>query len=334
MKLSKYQKRCKVLDRINTTIVILIIICSIISIWTSARASIDVFLYFFAIISLVFGLISLLVGKFLPPKSANVSISAKQASGAAAFSFLLNGKIVSPSLLKGGPLFRSWNFLFFLIISPLMALFTGLTSGILYTNQVPAGAKTSGIATILWLSLLPFCLFWTYYNSCVEELAEYGENYEDLGKKIKHQLKCGSIAFFILIGIVVAFVYIDEKANPHKNLSVDTKDLHQKLDNINKKLDDLDSQQFYPSKEFDTIEDALIDIQNSHEKKTIYYKIENISERQVYIVTWNDDSEDVYVDTYNIIEGNRLKRSTSFISSSLKKSELIGQEDGIVEGEK
>ena len=331
MKLIELKKKCRTLNIINTIIVILIIIASAISILMTIQSGLDSDTYIFAIISLVLGFVALIIGRFLPSKEANVYMSSKQKAGMAAANLILNKKMVSPSVLKEGPIVRSWNFLAFLIISVFMALLTGMGAMLCYFTNAKLAAVAYAAAALLWLSLLPFCWFWTYYDSCVEEIEEHGESFEDLGKKILHQIKCGSIAFALIVGIPFLIDSVNGILAYKNTPTFNTRKITKQLQNVNKKLEDIKSQDFYPSPEYDTLDEALADIRNSHDNKTMYYRIQNVQENVVYIATWNDESDDVFVDTFNVIENDRLKRSTSFVSSSLKKSELQGQETGILE---
>lgn len=330
MKLNLLRKRLKILNAINIILVILIIATSIFGTWAAHKEGLEVDLYLLGLISIFLGFVALLIGRFLPTKEKSLYMSTKQKVGLALISVILNRFVPSPSALKGGPFVRSWNFLGFLIMSTITGLLVGLTSVICYSNGALYAAIGYGLSTFLWIILLPFCGFWTYYDSCCGELEKFGESFENVGKKVKKQLKWGTIAFLMIVGVSVACGYF---MTPKYPTIPDTSDVIEHLKNVEEMLGTTQSQteEAPASEKYKTIESALAKIQEGHDNKKMYYRINGNQGGVIYIMSWVDDSDDIYVDTFETLENKELVRTNSFISSSMTKSKMQGQETGVLE---
>lgn len=330
MKINVLRKRLKILNAVNVVIVIFIIATSIFGTWAANREGLEFDFYFLGSISIFMGFLALLIGVFLPSKEKPLSMSSKQKGVLVLNSVILNKSIPSPSALKGGPIARSWNFLAFLVISTIIGLLTGMTAYLCYTDGAMFAAIGYGLATFLWVILLPFCGFWTYYDGCCGDLEKFGESFEDAGKNVKNQLKWGTIAFLMIVGVSAIAGYF---MTPKYPTFPDTSEVIEHLKNVEEKLGNTQSQieDAPASEKYKTTEYALAEIQKGHDNKKMYYRINDNQGRVIYIISWVDDSDDIYVDTFEILENKELVRTNSFISSSMTKSKMQGQETGVLE---
>ncbi len=328
MKLNEIKRKLKILSRINVIIVLLLIATSILGTWESINEGLDWVISLIGSIGIFMSCLALLLGRLLPSKEKQVYVSSKKRIGLAAANLVLNKRISSPSTLKGGGIYRSWNFIGFLILSVLTGIIVGTATFICYTEGAIVAAIAYGLSILLWIIILPFCGFWTYYDSCVTEIEEFGESYEDLGKKIIRQLKYGTLAVVLIIGISFIVGYF--KA-PRNNSIPDKYEVEENLQNVEGSLGTPQDQENLSSDTFSTIDEALTDIQKNHDNKKMYYHINDSQTGVVYVISWTDDSDEIYVDTFEVMDNKGIVRSNSFVSSTMTKSKMQGQETGILE---
>lgn len=162
------------------------------------------------------------------------------------------------------------------------------------------------------------------------DLEEFGESYEDVGKNVKKQLKWGTIAFLLIVGVSAVAAYF---MTPKYPTVPDTSEITEHLKNVEEKLGNTQSQieDAPASEKYKNIEYALADIQEGHDNKKMYYRINDNQGGVIYIISWVEDSDEIYVDTFETQENNELVRTNSFISSSMTKSQMEGQETGVLE---
>lgn len=335
LKLTSLKKKCQICNRVNLTLVLLIIILSALVTWMSIRAGMDFEEYMFGLMSFVIGLVALLIGRFLPTKESNAYMSGKFVGFIALANLALNHRSVSPSVLKGGPIVRTWNFAAFLIFAAFMGLFNCMGAWLFCSEETLMLSILYGITCALWLMLVPFCGFWTYYDSCISEIEKHGESFEGLGKKSIRQMIYSSIAFFLVavLPFLIAAIlsYAGSHAKPDKPTEFTQEQITQQISAARKKLETVDPEEFYESMEFDNIGEALVDIQHNFNNQKFYYLVQYFRNDTIHIVTWMDAGQEVYIDSFHVLKHDRLKRTSSFLSSSLTKADFEGKETGILE---
>lgn len=330
MDLERFQNKRRSADRWSLGIVIAIILVSAVSIVLTIQAFDDFLFSLFAIISLVFGLMALIIGRLLPHKSANVHISGKQMQALATANLLLNKSVVSPSVTKGGPLYRSWNFVGFLIMGTFMGLLNFMGAWVCVVNHAPLAAAADIAACVLWLILIPTSGFWTYYDGCITDLTE-NKNSCIVGRNALRAMKFGSIAFLLIVGPAFLFAFLGIGQESKRIPTVDADKINQELLDAKAQLDQLTPDDYFPSEEFKNLGAALLAIQQSHDNQKVYYKLQYTPENTLNIISWDDTSEDVFIDCFEILEGDRLKRTKGFLSSTLSKEDVMGKETGMLE---
>lgn len=289
MKVEQLIKRVKILNVINLIIVIFLNITSILGTYLAYKEGIDVDFYIAGIISITMSFLCLLIGLVLPTR---------------------------------------WNFLCFLIISGIISVLLMTNVYLCYFEKKLCVSLVYGIEVGLWILILPFCWFWTYYNSCIEEIEKYGEDYDKLGKKIKRQSIGGSIIFFVLIGVSMIVGYIKTPENPYIPDLSKAKEFEQSL---KKGSEDFTNKEAPASQTFETLEDALGNIQNGYGNKKLYYCIQHAQQNLIYVAWWGDESEDVYVDVFEKMKNGTFVHINSFQSSAMTKSKIQEEATGVLE---
>lgn len=289
MKVEQLIKRVKILNVINVIIVIFLNITSIVGTYLAYKEGIDVNFYIAGIISIAMSFLCLLIGLVLPTR---------------------------------------WNFLCFLIISSIISVLLMTNVYLCYFEKKLYVSLVYGIEVGLWILILPFCWFWTYYDSCIVEIEKYGEDYDKLGKKIKRQMIGGTIIFFTLVGISFIMGYIKTPENPYIPDLSKAKEFEQSLE---KGAENSSNKEAPSSQTFETLEDALRNIQNGYGNKKLYYRIQHAQQNLIYVAWWGDESEDVFVDVFETMKNEKLVRINSFQSSAMTKSKMQEEVTGVLE---
>lgn len=327
MEIKKFEKKRKIFNYINLLIVILIIASSALCVFLTRQM--DMAILLFSIISLVFGFMSLIVGGLLPKKERRVYLSSEKRNTLAIFNLILNKSVVSPSVTKGGFIYRSWHYLGFLIIAVFMVPINFFGAGVCKINNTNLAMKAYILSAILWAVLVLTCGVWTYYDSLITEIIENGETKESARKKMFRLMAINISIVTIIFGSGFLFAYIKQKNENIPNININK--IKEEISQAQNKLNELNANDFFVSDEFDSTGEALINIKESHNSDKVYYKLQYTKENTLNVITWSDECDDIFVDCFNVLENDKLKRTKSFVSSAIKKEDVVGKETEIIE---
>lgn len=328
MELEHYKKKRQLFNIINIVLVVLTMVVSGLSIFFSWKESADIFASMMGIISCVFGLVALILGVLLPPKEMNVYLSSDTAEKIALANLVLNDQITSPTLTKGGHLYRSWNFVGFLIIGVLMAIINFVGAIMCYEHSIALGLYI--VSAIIWFMLIIPCGFWTYYDAGVTEIEETGSPSGEFRKKTLRSMAAGALALFLILGSASVYSYFKTKADYEAVPRVDVEKLNKELNEAQEKINNMNVDDFFIQEEFENVGEALISLKAVHNDSKFYYKLQ-YTENALNIISWNDQSETIFVDSFDCLEDGRLSRNKSFVSTSITKADVEGKEDGFIE---
>lgn len=327
MKLDQCKQKRRLMDWVNLVLVLLILLTSGLEIYFAYTEETDMIVGLFAIIGLVLGILALILGRLLPPKEAGVYLSDKQVQVLSGVNLVLNREGGAPLVTRGGLLYRSWNFTGFLILVIFLAPLNLLVAGICNEEYMALLFRVTAISSLI---LLVGCGIWTYYDSCVTELKEGSTAEDAIGKRSLRVMAISMGVVLVIVGIGAAYAYMSDKMDRNRIPTVEIDRIEQELADAQEKLDAMGAEDFFTHEEFDSVGEALLAIGESYEGK-FYYHVQYTDEASLNIITWSDDSDDVLVDSFSVLEGDRLKRVRSFMSSSMTKADVMGKETGIME---
>lgn len=331
MELDEFKRKRKVFNALNLAIVVLIVLLSAFSIFLTKQAKADFTAGLFGIISCVFGVMGLVLGRLLPPKEKAVYISDEQTRKLAILNYALNKQVTALSVKQGGYLYRSWNVVGFLIIGILMVLINVVGAAACYGQGMGLAIKVYVATAILWAVLVLPCGLWTYYDGCITANEECGMPIQDAQKKTLRGMVVGMAVVVLIFGSGMLFAYIKGKLDDEKIPVVDVDRINQELAQAQEKLDQLTTDDWFAQQEFENTGEALASIKASHNDRKVYYKLQYTKDDTLNIITWDDESEDVWIDCFDVLEKGRLKQTKSFVSSAIKKEDVLGKETGYIE---
>ncbi len=112
--------------------------------------------------------------------------------------------------------------------------------------------------------------------------------------------------------------------------NIDRDELQSNLNNVQDKLDSINSAEIFNKKEFEKIEDIFLMIYSEFDNQKIYYKLQEINEQKLNIIVWTDEEDGVYIYQFTK-ENDKYIKELVFQSEKIKKEDLQGKETGIIE---
>lgn len=331
MELSKIKSKQRIFGIINIILVVSIILLSVLTIILAWDAEDKLVSTLFAWISLVFGFISFTVGVLLPAKEKKVFISEDSMEKLVTANLILNNNVSSLSYAKGQYLFRTWHYAGALVNGTLMMLINCIGLFVCVGENLTLAFTTYTATAVLWFIFIVVCAVWTYYEDLIDEIKEYGVAAPDHGKKSIRKMGIITLAVFIIFGSGAIYAVIDSNSQKSSFPDFNPDEVNQKLAEIQDNLNSLSSEDLLAPEEYENIEEALAYIKTSHNNSKFYYILQYASESTLNIISWDDESDDVFIDSFEILENDRLKRGDAYISSSMTKEDVSGKETGYIE---
>ncbi len=327
MDIEKIKHRRQIFNIINIVIVILLALLAITDIIFTWHSDISIFAW----VSLALCLVSFIVGVLLPSKDKNVRISKKTMDILVGANVALNRNVSSMSLAKESPLFRTWHYGGALITGILMILinFAGALECSANNLYIPFAAFS--ISMVLWLAFIFTCSVWSYYDFIFDEVAEYDMLLPDSVKKFFKIMRTVFLIVFCFFGIGALYGYFSVRSERVVIPTVDIDEVNKQFSEAQDSLNALTPEDFFEAKDFENIGEALAYIKALYDNGSFYYSLQYTDENKLNIISWEDSSDDVLINSFAVLENGRLKLSMNFISSAMTKADVIGKETGIVE---
>lgn len=330
MELERHRRRRRRLHILNLLMVLGVILLSAGGLVLADREGADWTASLFAWLSLGIGCMGVILGALLPEKERGLYVSEGTRSGLAFLSLLLNHRGVAPSVLRGGSLYRAWNSTVFLILAILMAPLIGFGGAVCGAQGAELAKLACWAAAVLWLLLPLTCGLWTYDDGCITRIEESGQT-EGQGRAVLKNMAMQAAIVFAIFGIGALGAYVQDRLDKDRIPTVDTRRLQEEAQAAMEALEQLEPEDFFAQEEFSSIGEALACIKLSHGDQRMYYSLQYPQADSLNIISWNESGEEVYVDCFAVLEGDRLKREKFFVSSALTRADVEGQESGFIE---
>ncbi len=107
--------------------------------------------------------------------------------------------------------------------------------------------------------------------------------------------------------------------------------INQQISNAQESLNNMNPNDMFSQTEYDNLGASLVRIKASHNNNKFYYILQYKLDNILNIISWDDEAEEVLIDSFEIFDGERLKSTLSFVSNSLTKEDVIDKEDGYLE---
>ncbi len=328
MQADKFRKKKQIFHILNIIITLSIIALSGLSIYIAYQAKNDKSGTLFGILSCVFGGMALILGALLPSKEKNVYLSDGTKKTLVALNVLLNNSCPSSSIMGKNQLYRSWNYTGMVILSIFMIIFNVFAAWLAVINEYSA-APCIGLV-VFWLLLDVGAGFWTYYDAvCTGFDEECGISPIECGKKAIRGIAKSTLIIFVILGSASIISYFTTEAQ-HKP-AVDMSKIHKEIDEAMDQLNQLDADDFFEHEEYDSVSNAVLSLKGIYGDTKYYYMLRYTDSNGLNIISWTDESDKIYVDSYECNEDGSVVNRLSFASSTITKADVEGKQDGVVE---
>ncbi len=329
IELEKYRKKRQVFFVLNTIIVIAIMAVSGLNIYIVSQFENNLVDVIFGAISCVFGLMTLILGVLLPSKEKAVYLSDGTKETIAALNYVLNDRVTSPSVMERNPLYRSWSFPGMMILSIFMIIFN--SAGVMLAGINGYSPATNIALIALWVLLDVCSAFWTYYDVICCDIDEGSSlTPKECGKR-GIRIVVRSIIIAIVVLAVIAVVSYFMAGDQYKPI-VDTEQLNTEVNDALDKLNQLGPEGFFLQDEYENVGEAILGLKGNFGDSKYYYILKYAADSSTLnIVSWSDDYDSVFIDSFDCFEDGSLSRTMSFISDALTKADVEGKQDGFVE---
>ena len=328
MQSDKFRKKKQIFHILNILSTLIIIALSGLSIYIASQSKNDNVGGIFGILSCVFGGIALILGALLPSKEENVYLSGGTKITLVVLNLLLNDYRPSPSIMDKNQLYRSWNYTGMVILSIFMIIFNAFGALLADFNEYSAAACIGLI--VFWLLLDVGAGFWTYYDAvCTGFDEECGISPIECGKKAIHDMARNTLIIVVIFGVVSAVAYFTTEAQ-YKPV-VDTGKINEEINEAMDKLNQLDSDDFFVHEEYDSVSDAVLSLKGTYGDTKYYYILQYNDSNGLNIISWTDESDKIYVDSFDCNDDGSVVNRKSFVSSAITKADVEGKQDGVIE---
>ncbi len=328
MESHKFRKKKQFFNVLNIINVFIIIALSGLSIYITSQSEKDAFGVIFGILSCIFGCMTLVYGALLPTKEKNVQLSDGTTKLLVVLNLLLNKHYTSPSIMGNKQLYRSWNYTGIVILSIFMILFNAFGALLAIHNKYSA-AVCIGIV-VFWLLLDVGAGFWTYYDAVCTGFDEKSDIPPiECGKKAIRDIVKSSMILVVIFGSAAVISFFMTKAQYKP--AVDTGKIKEEISDAMDKLDQLDPDDFFVQEEYDSVSNAVLSLKENYGDTKYYYSLQYDDSNGLNIISWTDESDQIYVDSFECHEDGSVVRRKSFVSTAITKDDVAGKQDGVIE---
>lgn len=317
MELENCKKKVQIFHIVNTVTVCFLLLASVLSLVFIKKTDVEPVMFFVSELSILFSVFSIVLGCVLPKVKEGYYMPEE----------------MDPKDKKAfaGGLYRNWNFVAFLIVAVFLAPATFTGAGLCFSKHYSLAGQAHLAAGVLWLLLTVGSGMWTYYDTCAADLEQNGFVQRGLGKRVARNFKIGILTVVLIFAVGFLITFIRMKMEGKIIPTVDTDKISQQLEQMQDAISQIPSEDLGDQQEFKNIAEALHNIKQSHSEGKMYYIIKYLHNGDMNIVTWDDVSEDVFVDSFEVLENDRLKRTKAFVSSAILKQDVEGKQNGVVE---